>query len=331
MEKRKAVLPGKFWAAPMAEISHAGFRQWCERYGGADLYFTEMIGVRALVHGSPHLSWYTETRPVPEKTVLQLWGVHTEDFAEAVPKLSRFSVPGVDVNMGCGAPLIRRRGGGVTLLSHPDRAARIVETLVEGLPGKFVSVKIRIGEKEDADALISFARRLEEAGASWITLNPRIRRDKHYRPARWEYVRLLKNSLGIPVVGNGDIRDWESYRIRRNLSEADAFMIGRGAVSSPWLFSFLRDREGSSGGLAGATPCMNRLAMVHAALDSIEEWQPSESHAKRAKRFLSVWTGQLKFGNRLFLSLSRAETLPSIRKELTGYFRRNPDEIFSKP
>ena len=327
MSGRETALPGRFLAAPMAEISHAGYRQWCEDYGGADFYVTEMIGVRALVYGSAHLPWYTESRPVDGQTVFQLWGVHVEDFAAALPKLARFPVPGVDVNMGCCAPLIRTKGGGISLMSDPDKAARIIETLVKGLPEKTVSAKMRIGEEEDGDVLVSFARRLESAGAGWIALNPRTRRDKHHRPAKWDYVRLLKENLGIPVVGNGDIADWESFRARRDRSGADAFMIGRAAVARPWLFSHLRERERSSPASPSGPPLrIDRSAMVEAALVGIEEWQPPESHVGRAKRFLSFWTRQLKFGNRLYLSIVGAGSLDAMRGILDGYFLRNPDE-----
>jgi tRNA-dihydrouridine synthase B len=319
--------PWRFVAAPMADLSHAGFRVWCERYGGADLYFTEMIGARALLYGSPYESWYTETEPVPDKTVYQLWGVHEDDFFGAARKLTDKPVLGIDINMGCSAPQIRLRGGGIGLMDNLDKAARIIEGVRRILKGKTVSAKIRIGEREDPESLVSFARKLENAGADWITLNPRIRKDKHRRPGRWAFVKLLKGNLGIPVIGNGDITDLDSFIMRRNQSEADAFMIGRSSIQNPWIFSTLRDREEQAiGPVRPSTTNIDLEDSVFSALSLIEQWQPQDFHVRRARRFLSLWSRNLKYGNQLLKDITTTDSIAGMRALLTGYFNRNSDE-----
>ena len=208
-----------------------------------------------------------------------------------------------------------------------DKAARIIEGLRKILKDKTVSAKIRIGEREDPEYLVSFARKLEDAGADWITLNPRIRKDKHRRPGRWAYVTLLKENLGIPVIGNGDITDLDSFIRRRNQSEADAFMIGRSSIQNPWIFSTLRDREDQSVG--PVHPSIINIDLedcVFSALSLIEQWQPLDFHVRRARRFLSLWSGNLKYGNQLLKDISTTDSIAGMRTLLTGYFERNTDE-----
>ena len=329
--KTEEAFPWRFISAPMAELTHAGYRHWCELYGGADLYITEMIGARALIHNNPNESWYTEVEPVPEKTIFQLWGAHENDFFEAARRLADKSVLGVDVNMGCSAPLIRSRGGGIGLMNTPAKAARIVEGMRKILKGKSLSAKIRIGETEDPVSLLSFARALENAGADWLSLNPRVRKDKHRRPGRWEYVTLLRENLSIPIVGNSDISDWESFRSRRTLSDADGYMIGRASILRPWLFSDLRQRELNGDKIEGLEhKNIDMKESVFEALSLIERWQPAEFHVSRARRFLSIWCANLKFGNQFNKIISVSDTIPGMRLSLNEYFARNPEEKIMK-
>lgn len=322
--------PWRFISAPMAELTHAGYRHWCELYGGADLYITEMIGARALINNSPYESWFTEAEPVPEKTIFQLWGAHESDFFEAARRLNEKPVLGVDINMGCSAPQIRSKGGGIGLMNSPDKAVRIIEGLRTILKEKSLSAKIRIGEKEDPASLLSFAGNLENAGVDWISLNPRVRKDKHRRPGRWEYVTLLKKNLKIPIVGNSDIRDWESFRSRRMLSETDGYMIGRASILKPWIFAGLRQRELYGYETSGLNlQKIDLKESVFTALSLIEKWQPSDFHVSRARRFLSIWCGNLKFGNQISKEISVSDSIQGMRKSLSDYFERNPEDRFS--
>lgn len=325
------VFPWRFISAPMAELTHAGYRHWCELYGGADLYITEMIGARALIHENPYESWYTEVEPVPEKTIFQLWGAHENDFFEAARRLADKPVLGVDINMGCSAPQIRSKGGGIGLMSSPDKAARIVEGLRKILVGKSLSAKIRIGEKEDPVSLLSFAENLQNAGVDWLSLNPRVRKDKHRRPGRWEFVTLLKENLKIPVIGNSDISDWDSYRSRRTLSGSDGYMIGRASVLKPWLFSDLRQRE-LNGDKKDYLEHKNidLKESVFMALSLIERWQPADFHVSRARRFLSIWCANLKFGNQFIKIISVSDSIQEMRNSLDDYFDRHPEEKIMK-
>ncbi|MFW6223447.1 MAG: tRNA-dihydrouridine synthase family protein [Spirochaetota bacterium] len=157
--------------APMATLTHPAVRTLVGEYGGCDLYFSEMISAEAIL--------------------------------EAARRLAEEPVQGIDVNMGCSAPQIAKRGAGVTWMQYPEASARLIERIRAVAPGKTVSAKFRLGTGEDPRELVDFARALEAAGASFLTLHPRFRRQSYSRPAHWSYVARLREALSIPLYGSG--------------------------------------------------------------------------------------------------------------------------------
>ncbi|MFO7780462.1 MAG: tRNA-dihydrouridine synthase family protein [Spirochaetia bacterium] len=198
----------------MATLTHPAFRTLVGEYGGCDLYFSEMISAEAFLGGTPFEYAYRDPRPDPQQLVYQLVGRSAEAIIEAARRLAEEPVHGIDVNMGCSAPQIAKRGAGVTWMQHPDAAARLIERIRAVAPGKTVSAKFRLGTGEDPDDLVDFARALEAAGASFLTLHPRFRRQSYSRPSRWSYVARLREALSIPLYGSGDISDAASVRAR---------------------------------------------------------------------------------------------------------------------
>ena len=234
-----------FFLAPMAEISHRALRELIEDFGGCDGYFSEMISAAAFLAGGPLEKWYIDTGPKPEKLVFQLVGSDSEAISRAAALLDRQDCAGIDINMGCSAPLIRKTGAGAAWMASIDRAGELI-TLIRPQVKRRLSVKLRIGYKDDFDYLVQFCRRLEDAGTDLITLHPRLITEKFKRLARWEYVGMLRNELKIPVAGNGDIASPEDLT-RRAAGPCDAVMVGRGAVKMPWIFAAARgDGKGDS-------------------------------------------------------------------------------------
>jgi tRNA-dihydrouridine synthase len=230
-----------FLLAPMAEISHRALRELIEDFGGCDAYFSEMISAGALLAGGPFEKWYTDPGPKPEKCVFQLVGTDSEQISRAAAVLDRLDCAGIDINMGCSAPLIRKQGAGAAWMASIDRAGELISR-VRPLIKRRLSVKLRIGFQDDFEYLVRFCRCLEEAGTELITLHPRTVTEKFKRLARWEYVGALRQELSIPVAGNGDIACAEDL-VRRAAGPCDAVMVGRAAVRQPWIFAEARKIE----------------------------------------------------------------------------------------
>jgi len=324
-----------FFLAPMAEISHRAFRELIEDFGGCDCFFSEMISAGALLAGGPFEKWYADTGPKPEKLVFQLVGSDLEQISRAAALLDRLECAGIDINMGCSAPLIRKTGSGAAWMASIDRAGELIAR-VRPVVRRRLSVKLRIGYRDDFEYLVKFCRRLEDEGTELITLHPRTVTEKFKRLARWEYVGRLKQELKIPVAGNGDIAGAGDL-VRRASGPCDAVMVGRGAVRRPWIFASARKvEEGQSLSPAGSVPenapdleegqslspsssvpdkdNINFEEVGLRFLELLSRHQPPEFHVSRARRFFSFFCDNLKWGNYLKNQLNREETLAGIER-----------------
>jgi tRNA-dihydrouridine synthase len=297
----------------MAELSHRAFRELLEDFGGCDLYFTEMISSAALLAGGPFEKWYMDSAPRPEKLVFQLVGSDLTSISGAAALLDRIECAGIDINMGCSAPLIRKTGAGAAWMASIDRAGELISH-VRPVVKRRLSVKLRIGFKDDFEYLAQFCRRLEAEGVELITLHPRTVMEKFTRRARWDYVAALKKELKIPVAGNGDIADAADI-IRRSDGCCDAVMVGRAAVRYPWIFAEAKGEEGERD-IEGIGVRFLELLSKH---------QPPEFHVSRARRFFGYFCDNLKWGNYLKTRLNREKTLQDIEKVWRGYFSGNED------
>jgi len=299
----------------MAEISHRALRELIEGFGGCDEYFTEMISAPALLASGPFEKWYIDNGPCPEKLVFQLVGSDSAQISRAAALLDPLECRGIDLNMGCCAPLIRKTGAGIAWMASVDRAGELVKAVRKAVKRR-LSVKLRIGFTENFDFLAVFCRRLESEGVELITLHPRTAKEKLKRQARWDYVGALKQELKIPVAGNGDITDAEVLLKRAN-GPCDAVMVGRAAIRQPWIFA---QAKGTGDWGSGTRVQSLVLETGLKFIELLVRWQPPEFHISRARRFFGFFCDNLKWGNYLKNLLNREETLSGVEKVWREYF-----------
>jgi tRNA-dihydrouridine synthase len=300
-----------FLLAPMAELSHRALRELIEDFGGCDGYFSEMISAGALLAGGPNEKWYVDAGPKPEKTVFQVVGADIGQISDAAALLDRLECAGIDINMGCSAPLIRKTGAGAAWMANIDRAGELISR-VRPLVKRRLSVKLRIGYNDDFEYLVRFCRRLEDGGAELITLHPRLVTEKFKRLARWEYVGALRKELKIPVAGNGDVADAQGL-VRRSAGPCDAVMVGRAAVRQPWIFAHALSPD------TGSVPNIEETGVRF--LELLAQYQPPEFHFSRAMRFFGFFCDNLKWGNYLKTQLNREKTLSGIERVWREHFK----------
>ena len=306
-----------FLLAPMAELSHRALRELIEGFspcpgGSADEYYTEMISAAAFVNGGEFEKWYADNGPCPGKLVYQIVGGDEEQLCRAAALLDKKECLGIDVNMGCSAPAITRTGAGVRWMASIERSGALIRRLRRQVTHR-LSVKLRTGLEDDFEYLVNFCRRLEEEGVELIALHPRTAREKFRRRARWDYVGALRNELGIPVAGNGDISSAEEM-LRRS-EECDAVMIGRLAVRCPWVFSEAKK----------VTVTISAVIIKETGLRFLEllsRYQPPEFHVSRARRFFHYFCDNLKWGNYVKNLINRETGLLGIEQVWCDYFSK---------
>jgi tRNA-dihydrouridine synthase len=222
--------------APMVGLSHSALRTLTLRLGGVGLLFTEMLSVTRLPQEnasvSPFLVRYPEERPL----FYQLFVAPGQDVVPAVERLHQLDAQGIDLNLGCPAPNLRKQGAGCFLTDDPEQVRDLVARLrrLTGLP---VSAKIRLGAGLDEGRLLDFCRMLEGEGVDLLSVHGRLHGEKFCRRPRWDWIGKVKSALRIPVLANGGIFSVEDAERCLELSGADGLMLGRGAVTRPWLFA----------------------------------------------------------------------------------------------
>lgn len=221
--------------APMAGICNSAFRRIAKEMG-AGLIYAEMVSDKALLYKSKKtedmLYMKDEERPISQ----QIFGSDKESFVEAAKIVCEKMHPDIiDINMGCPVPKVAVSAqAGAALLKNPDRVYEIVKSVVEAVSIP-VTVKIRSGWDKNSINAIEIAKVCERAGASAICVHPRTRSQRYEGLSDWNIIKEVKESISIPVIGNGDIRSVDDAKRMIELTNCDAVMIGRGVLGNPWL------------------------------------------------------------------------------------------------
>jgi nifR3 family TIM-barrel protein len=226
--------------APMAGVTNPPFRSLCRSYGGG-LYVSEMITARALVERNPRTLDMVARAPGEPVHSVQLYGVDPRVMGGAVRRLvEEIGVDHVDMNFGCPAPKVTRKGGGAALPLHPRLFASVVAAAVDAAGDVPVTVKMRIGTDDAHPTALEAGRLAAEAGASAIALHARTAEQLYSGSADWEAIAALKAAVTtIPVLGNGDIWEASDALAMMAATGCDGVVIGRGCLGRPWLFAEL--------------------------------------------------------------------------------------------
>lgn len=232
---------GKVMLAPMAGAADTAFRTICRRHG-CSYAVTEMISAKAVTYGDKKTSQLAAITNDEAPTACQLFG-HEPDVMEkaCAMLLEEYSKSGVmpvaiDINMGCPVPKIVRSGEGSALMRDLPLAGEIIAAVVRSAGSTPVTVKMRLGWDQSSICVTDLAKIAEDKGASAICVHARTRSQMYAPSADWSYIKKVKESVTIPVIGNGDIFSGTDAKRMIDETGCDAVAVARGAMGNPWIF-----------------------------------------------------------------------------------------------
>jgi tRNA-dihydrouridine synthase B len=226
---------GEVILAPMDGISDLPFRNLCRQFGSA-MSYVPFIHARDLLEGQKRavelLRFLPEERPV----ALQLYDNRNDNLLKAAHQLLKYEPDVIDINMACSIRSISARGAGAGMLRDPSNVQAVIATLTREMDIP-ITIKIRLGWDEHSLNYLEISRIAEESGAALIAVHARTRQQHYTGSADWDAIAAIKQAVSIPVIGNGDVRNFSDIRKMKSHTDCDAVMIGRAAIGNPWIFA----------------------------------------------------------------------------------------------
>src|SRR3954447_11098680 len=304
----------------MAGVTNAPFRRLCRRFGGG-LYVSEMVLARAYLEGNERTAQMVSFADDERPRSLQLYGVDPADVGEAVARLTALDgVDHIDLNFGCPAAKVTRKGGGAAIPARPALLAAIVRAAVQAATpsGVPVTVKFRVGIDRSLSTSVTTGRIAEDEGASAVALHARTAEQHYAGSADWTAIATLKEQVrSIPVLGNGDV--FEGPDGPRMLAETgcDGVVVGRGCLGRPWLF------RGLACALAGepvpAPPLLGDVVTVltdHAQM--LAEWFGEHRGCRELRKHTGWYLKGYAVGPDVRRSLASVASIDELRELLAS-------------
>lgn len=225
--------------APMSGVTNRTMRALYKPFG-LGLTVTEFVSSNALKYGSKRTMEMIDQHGIEKPVSTQLWGDDPATMAAAARVVRECGADIVDINFGCPAPKVTKTNGGSACLRDVERCEAIMAAVVEAVDCP-VTMKMRLGWTENDLVYVDVAQRAQRVGIKAVTLHARTARQFYRGSADWSHIKRLKESVGIPVIGNGDLDDAHLAIERMRETGVDAIMLGRATLGNPWLISQIAD------------------------------------------------------------------------------------------
>lgn len=294
--------------APIAGFSEVGFRHLCMKYG-AGLTYTELVSAKGLVYGNKGSDELLATTPTTTPCAVQLFGSDPEFMFRAAKdeRIAKFDI--IDINMGCPVKKVFNNGEGSALMKDPALVTEIVQAVKEA-SGKPVTCKMRAGVEMGKPVAVECALAAEKGGASAVTVHPRYREQFYSGVADHSITKAVKEAVKIPVIANGDIVDRASLESVKAETNADGFMIARGALGRPYIFSEL----------VGKPYDWDRCAAILEHIDVLRKYFPDLTVANIMKLHLCYYAKGENFAKQVRVAVGEAKSIADIMDVVNKFF-----------
>ena len=302
--------------APMAGVTDLAYRKIVKEFGPG-LVCTEMASSKALFYNDEKTKRLLNTENEKRPISVQIFGSEVESMGYAAKKVSEIADI-IDINMGCPAPKVVKNGDGSKLLTDLEQAKKVINSVVSNATVP-VTLKIRAGWDKENIVATQIAKIAEEEGISAITIHGRTRSEFYSGKANLDIIKEVKESVKIPVIGNGDIIDEESALKMFEYTGVDGIMIGRGSFGNPWIFKkiiyYLQTGEKLE------NPTINeKLEIIKKHIELEVEEKGEKVAVREMRKHISWYTKNLKNSSEFRNEMNKIETKQALIKSLDEYF-----------
>lgn len=283
--------------APMAGVGDKAFRELCMDFG-ACYCVSEMVSSKGISYNSEKSAQLMELSEKEHPCAVQIFGNEPSTMAQAAQFALRYSPEIIDINMGCPAPKISSNGSGAALMKDPKLCGEIVKAVTQAVDIP-VTVKIRKGFDDDNINAVKVAQICEENGASCITVHGRTKAQYYSGVCDLEIIRDVKHNVSVPVIGNGDVCDYQSAVKMYEYTGCDLVMVGRASLGNPWVFSNI---NAYFNGSQIVTPTLNqKLDVMKKHIEKLCEYKGEYIGMRESRahipHYLKGFNGAAKFRN----------------------------------
>ena len=308
-------LNNPFILAPMAGVCDLPFRLLCKEKGAA-MVCTEMVSAKAIYYNNKNTKELLTIDKNEGPVSLQLFGSEPKLMAEMAKRIEEIPFDILDFNMGCPVPKVVNNGEGSALMKNPVLAGHIIEAMANAI-SKPVTVKIRAGFDSEHINAVEIAKIAENSGAAAITVHARTREQYYSGKADREIIRLVKEAVSIPVIGNGDIDCYESAKHMLEYTGCDGVAIGRGAEGNPWIFEELNAKYAGLDYNKPSLEEVKEMIMRHAKM--LIDYKGEYIGIREMRKHAAWYTAGFKGASKLRGRLNEASSIESLEEIIMGF------------
>jgi len=306
-------LKNNIFLAPMAGITDLPFRYICKKFNPG-LMCTEMVSAKGLVYEDIKTNKMLTLLENERPSCVQIFGSDKEDIKKAIEKLNSIEeIDIIDINMGCPAPKVTKNGDGSALLKDLDKIDEILKVATK-VSKKPITVKFRIGYYKNQNIAVEVAKICEKNNVSAITVHGRTKEQMYTGKNDLDAIKAVKEAVGIPVIGNGDITDIESAKHMFEYTGVDGIMIARGAMGRPWIFhELINDREYNISN-------KERLEIMLKHIDEAVEYYSEKRAVPELRKHIACYLRGLKNSASIKDLINRETSKENVKNLLIEYF-----------
>ena len=316
-------IDSKIILAPMAGITDAAYMQICESFG-VGYTVTELISAEAIIrNNSKTFDMLNGLKDLKKPYGIQIFGFNPKTMANAAKIIeSKFNPSFIDINMGCPVPKVAiKNNAGSALLKNPNLVKEIVSSVVKSVNIP-VTVKIRSGWDEKSINAIEIAKICEEAKAAAIAIHARTKSQGYSGTANWQIIKDVKDSVSIPVIGNGDIKTYLDAKKMLDETNCDAVMIGRALLGNPWLIKECNDYLNNSITPKEITE-KEKIEMIKKHFNLLLKYKTEKQTLLEMRTHIMGYIKGLPNIKELKTSIMKANTKEDIFNILNGHLSKN--------